>query len=122
MAGFAGLTGRSMRCRRRTAVVGHSEGGSIAALMSADPSPPAASVSLAGMIAPFAEQMTLQEVLTGRDEGADAMYEPAVRAYYVKVEALARIANRQAMSRLECPLSARHCRLAEVRNRPVFCL
>jgi hypothetical protein len=43
------------------------------------------------MIAPFAEQMTSPEVLTRRDEGADAKYEPVARAFYVKVEALAMI-------------------------------
>jgi pimeloyl-ACP methyl ester carboxylesterase len=99
------LQGRSEIDGSRIAVVGHSEGGTIAALMSADPSPPAAAVSLAGMIAPFTEQMPLQEVLTGRDEGADATYEAVVRAYYVKVEAAAtidddalRLAQMQALS------------------------
>ena len=99
------LQGRSEIDRRAIAVVGNSEGGTIAALISADPSPPAAAVSLAGLIAPFAEQMTLQEILTGRDEGADEKYEPVVRAYYAKAERLAtidddtvRLAQMQALS------------------------
>jgi pimeloyl-ACP methyl ester carboxylesterase len=99
------LQGRSKIDTLRIAVVGHSEGGTIAALLAADPVPPAAAVSLAGMIAPFAEQIALQEVLTGRDQGADANYEPVVRMYYAKTEGLAaidddavRLAQMQALS------------------------
>lgn len=84
------LHARSDIDKTRIAVVGHSEGGTIAALMSVDSSPPAAVVSLAGMIAPFAGQIMRQEIMTGRDEGADASYELAVRDYYAKVEAAAR--------------------------------
>ncbi|GLQ99375.1 hypothetical protein GCM10007863_37950 [Dyella mobilis] len=85
------LGGRTDIDKTRIAVVGHSEGGTIAALMSGDPSPPAAAVSLAGMIAPFAEQIVTQEILTGRDAGADEAYDREVRAYYAKVEAAARV-------------------------------
>lgn len=77
----------------RIAVVGHSEGGTIAVLLSGDASPPAAAVSLGGMIAPFAQQMILQEISTGRDDGADEHYEAAVREYYARVEDASRLTD-----------------------------
>ncbi|MDF4002591.1 alpha/beta fold hydrolase [Luteibacter sp. PPL552] len=75
---------------KRIAIIGHSEGGTIAALMSGSASPPAAAISLGGMIAPFAEQIILQEINTGRDDGADSHYETLVRRYYGQVEQAAR--------------------------------
>ena len=88
----------------RIAVVGHSEGGSVAVLMAADRDPPAAVVSLAGMIAPFGDQILLQELVTGRDMGADAAYEAALEQSYRAVFAALSIdddsARVQAMRRI----------------------
>lgn len=84
-AALAFLAGRPEIDGRRMAVVGHSEGGTVAALMAADPQAPAAVVSLAGMIAPFDEQIVVQELVTARDVGADADYDTALRQAYQKV-------------------------------------
>ena len=89
-AGDAEAAMRYLRTRseidsKRVALVGHSEGGTIAALLSAASDPPAASVSLNGMIAPFSEQLPLQEVLTGKDLGANDEYPVFVNAYYARV-------------------------------------
>jgi uncharacterized protein len=78
---------------QRVAVIGHSEGGTIAALLSAASEPPAATVSLGGMIAPFAEQLPLQEVLTGKDLGANDAYRAVVDVYYARVVEALRISN-----------------------------
>src|SRR5687768_4423479 len=64
-AGDAAAAMRYLRTRseidsKLIALVGHSEGGTIAALLSVASDPPAASVSLNGMIAPFSEQLPLQ--------------------------------------------------------------
>jgi hypothetical protein len=97
-AGDAAAAMRYLRTRseidsKRIALVGHSEGGTIAALLSATSDPPAASVSLNGMIAPFAEQLPLQEVLTGKDLGANDEYPFFVNAYYARVMDGLRISN-----------------------------
>jgi len=89
-AGDAAAAMRYLRARseidsKRVALVGHSEGGTIAALLSATSDPPAASVSLNGMIAPFSEQLPLQEVLTGKDLGANDDYAVFVNAYYARL-------------------------------------
>lgn len=72
----------------RIAVVGVSEGGSIAAITCASDAKVAACVSMAGLIARFSEQMPLQEILTGQDQGADTRYAAAVRARYAQLQAL----------------------------------
>lgn len=97
-AGDAAAAMRYLRTRseidsKRVALVGHSEGGTIAALLSAASDPPAASVSLNGMIAPFSEQLPLQEVLTGKDLGANDEYPVFVNAYYARVMDGLRISN-----------------------------
>lgn len=97
-AGDAAAAMRYLRTRseidsKRVALVGHSEGGTIAALLSAASDPPAASVSLNGMIAPFSEQLPLQEVLTGKDVGANDEYSVFVDAYYARVMDGLRITN-----------------------------
>lgn len=69
----------------RIAVVGHSEGGTIAALLCGGPQSPSVCVSLAGMIAPFSEQLPVQEELTGKDLGADSSYPDAVRLAYASL-------------------------------------
>lgn len=87
------LRTRSEVDSKRVGIVGHSEGGTIAALLSATSDPPAASVSLNGMIAPFSEQVPLQEVLTGKDLGANDEYPVIVNAYYARVMDALRISN-----------------------------
>lgn len=69
----------------RVAVAGVSEGGSIAAITCASDAPVAACVSMAGLIARFAEQMPLQEILVGQDQGADPAYPAAVREGYARL-------------------------------------
>jgi predicted alpha/beta hydrolase len=56
-AAIAYLRDRPEIDSRRIAIIGHSEGGSIAALLSGGPRPPAACVSISGLITPFTEQM-----------------------------------------------------------------
>jgi uncharacterized protein len=84
-AAIAYLRDRPEIDSRRIAIIGHSEGGSIAALLSGGPRPPAACVSISGLITPFTEQMPLQEILTGADFGADSSYAYAIERYYVLV-------------------------------------
>ncbi|MDY6944700.1 MAG: alpha/beta fold hydrolase [Pseudomonadota bacterium] len=89
-AGDAAAAMRYLRTRseidsKRVGMVGHSEGGTIVALLSASSDPPAASVSLNGMIAPNSEQLPLQEVLTGKDLGANDEYAVFVNAYYARL-------------------------------------
>jgi hypothetical protein len=45
------------------------------------------------MIAPFSEQLPLQEVLTGKDQGANDEYPASVNAYYARVMDGLRIGN-----------------------------
>jgi pimeloyl-ACP methyl ester carboxylesterase len=97
-AGDAAAAMRYLRTRseidsKRVGIVGHSEGGTIAALLSATSDPPAASVSLNGMIASFSEQLPVQEWLTGKDLGANDEYPVFVNAYYARVMDGLRISN-----------------------------
>ncbi len=97
-AGDAAAAMRYLRTRseidsKRVGIIGHSEGGTIAALLSATSDPPAASVSLNGMIAPYSEQLPLQEVLTGKDLGANDEYPVFVNAYYARLMDGLRITN-----------------------------
>ena len=87
------LRTRSEVDSKRVAIVGHSEGGTIAALSLAANDPAAAFVSLNGMIAPYSEQLPLQEVLTGKDLGANDDYAVIVNAYYDRVMEALRIGN-----------------------------
>lgn len=98
---FAGDAAAAMRYLRkrpevdskRVGIVGHSEGGTIAALLSAIGDPPAASVSLNGMIAPYSEQIPVQEVLTGKDLGANDEYAVIVNAFYARVMDAVQMSN-----------------------------
>ena len=85
----------------RIAVVGHSEGGAIAAMMSSAPEAPAAIVSLAGMLAPGFDQILLQEIVTGRDQGADDDYERALREAYANVRVATALSKPERLARME---------------------
>lgn len=90
----------------RIGVIGHSEGGAIAALLATGNDAPAVIVSMAGLLAPGYEQIIAQEITTGRDLGADSSYDEKVEKFYALAKAAtditdpaARLARMQTISK-----------------------
>lgn len=92
-AALAWLRSRPEVDPQRIGVIGHSEGGAIAALLATGPGAPAVIVSMAGLLAPGYEQIIAQEITTGRDLGADPSYDDKIREFYARAKAATDIAE-----------------------------